>query len=85
MRGLDRHMTEAESNQKATETSSSSKMEKDVEQILKHMRGIAIRNSVSDARADIRSEWQLVAMVIDRLLFGLYVLMIFIATVGVFA
>ncbi|XP_064607615.1 neuronal acetylcholine receptor subunit alpha-2-like isoform X2 [Liolophura sinensis] len=85
MRGLDRHMTEAESNQKASETSSSSKMEKDVEQILKHMRGVAIRNSVSDARADIRSEWQLVAMVIDRLLFGLYVLMIFITTVGVFA
>lgn len=65
MRGLDRPM---ENMTKPDTTTTQTKMEKDIEEILRHVHGMAFRTTVLEARQDVRNEWHQVALVIDRVL-----------------
>ncbi|CAG2210644.1 neuronal acetylcholine receptor subunit beta-3-like isoform X1 [Mytilus edulis] len=69
MRGLDRPL---DSMTKPDTTTTQSKMEKDIEEILRHVHTMAFRATVLEARQDVRNEWHQVALVIDRLLCFLF-------------
>lgn len=69
MRGLDRPL---DTSTKPDTTTSQSKMEKDIEEILRHVHTMAFRSTVLEARQDVRNEWHQVAIVIDRLLCFLF-------------
>lgn len=64
MRGLDRQV---EIRQEMTPQQS--KLEKDVEDILRHVHSLNIRSTVLESRQEVKNEWQQVALVIDRILF----------------
>lgn len=82
MRGLDKttNIHDVDYPKPTDMTSHPSKLERDVEEILKHMRTLATKEAILDARLEIRSEWQQVAMVVDRILCFLFMLIFFIST-----
>ena len=51
-----------------------SRVERDVQEILRHVHTLVIKSSAKDARAEMRSEWQQVAIVFDRILFFIFAL-----------
>ena len=70
MRGLDRP---TENNvRQPPESTGQTKMERDVEEILRHVHTLTLRTTVMEARQEIRNEWHQVALVIDRLLCFLF-------------
>ncbi|XP_060068345.1 neuronal acetylcholine receptor subunit alpha-5-like [Ylistrum balloti] len=70
MRGLDRTMDGIVRQENTTQ----SKMERDVEEILRHLHTLTIRSTVLEARHEIRNEWHQVALVLDRIFFFLFIL-----------
>ena len=65
MRGLDKTIISVDSSSKVE----GSRLEKDVEEILRHVHSLVVKNTATEARIDIRSEWHQVAIVFDRILF----------------
>ncbi|XP_029656644.1 neuronal acetylcholine receptor subunit alpha-5 [Octopus sinensis] len=55
-----------------------------MDEINKHMQSLAQRDSILDARQEILSEWQQLAMVIDRILFILFLIVFIISTISLF-
>ncbi|KAK3097858.1 hypothetical protein FSP39_013889 [Pinctada imbricata] len=70
MRGLDRAVDGNVRQQ--TEITSQNKLERDVEEILRHVHTLTLRSTVIEARHEIRNEWHQVALVLDRLLCFLF-------------
>ncbi|CAI9738546.1 neuronal acetylcholine receptor subunit alpha-5-like [Octopus vulgaris] len=56
-----------------------------MDEINKHMQSLAQRDSILDARQEILAEWQQLAMVIDRILFILFLIVFIISTISLFS
>ena len=70
MRGLDKAIISVDSSSKVE----GSRLEKDVEEILRHVHSLVVNNTAKEARFDVRSEWHQVAIVFDRILFFVFML-----------
>lgn len=70
MRGLDKTIISVDGSSKGD----GSRLEKDVEEILRHVHSLVVNNTAKEARLDIRSEWHQVAIVFDRILFFVFML-----------
>eukprot|EP00106_Octopus_bimaculoides_P002021 XP_014769463.1 PREDICTED: neuronal acetylcholine receptor subunit alpha-5-like [Octopus bimaculoides] len=55
-----------------------------MDEINKHMQSLAQRDSVLDARQEVLAEWQQMAMVIDRIMFILFLIIFVISTISIF-
>ena len=70
MRGLDKTIISVDSSSKVE----GSRLEKDVEEILRHVHSLVVNSTATQARLDVRSEWHQVAIVFDRILFFVFLL-----------
>lgn len=70
MRGLDKQIITLDSTTKIE----GSRLEKDVEEILRHVHSLVVKSTAKEARLDVRSEWHQVAIVFDRVLFFIFML-----------
>lgn len=70
MRGLDKQILTVDSTTKTE----GSRLERDVEEILRHVHSLVVNSTAKQARLDVRSEWHQVAIVFDRILFFIFML-----------
>ena len=70
MRGLDKQILTVDSTTKTE----GSRLERDVEEILRHIHTLVVNSTAKQARLDVRSEWHQVAIVFDRILFFIFML-----------
>ena len=70
MRGLDKQVLTVENSSKIE----GSRIEKDVEEILRHVHTLVVKSTTKEARTDVSSEWHQVAIVFDRILFFIFLL-----------
>ncbi|GAB1606926.1 neuronal acetylcholine receptor subunit alpha-5-like [Argonauta hians] len=84
MRGLDR-AADTEVIVRPQDNQVVPKTERDMDEIKKHVRSMALRGAVLDARQEIFAEWQQVALVIDRILCIFFLLTYLISTTCLFA
>ncbi|KAL3883545.1 hypothetical protein ACJMK2_029828 [Sinanodonta woodiana] len=70
LRGLDKPVINIDTASKSSDQTKqySSKLERDVEEILRYLHSLVVRSTADEARNEIYSEWSQVALVIDRLL-----------------
>ncbi|KAL5009927.1 hypothetical protein ScPMuIL_012232 [Solemya velum] len=74
MRGLNKSLVKLDRDPKqhASIAEASSKLEQDVEEINRMVHGLAVRSSVLESREEITNEWKQLVLVIDRLLFCVF-------------
>lgn len=84
MRGLDR-ASESDVIVRQQDNQAIPKAERDMDEVKKHVRSLAIRGAVLEARQEVFAEWQQVALVIDRIMCIFFLLTFLISTITLFA
>ncbi len=90
MRGLDKSATVGISSpgdgpMRNQDSRSPSKLERDVEDLLKQLHLLTTRAAISEARQEMLSEWHQVALVLDRVLFFFFMVTFLMCSVIVLA